>query len=57
MAMKIGNDGKIHTPAGKVVESVEQAIYLGGLLYKTASAKPEVSLRLGEARSSCKALV
>ena len=38
------------------MKTVEEAVYLGGLLTTTSSAKPEVTRRLGEARGGFKAL-
>jgi hypothetical protein len=54
--MQIGSTGEIKDPSGIPVKAVEQAVYLGGLLSSKATAKPEVTRRLGEARGVFKAL-
>ena len=56
MCMKVRNDGEIKAPSGEPVQTVEQAVYLGGMLSSNASAKPEVTRRLGEARGDFKVL-
>ena len=56
MVMRIHNTGEIRQPNGDNLKSVEQAIHLGRLLTSTASAKEEVTRRLGEARAGFKAL-
>jgi len=56
MCMRIHNNGDIKAPSGESVQIVDQAVYLGGLLSSTASAKPEVTRRLGEARGDFKVL-
>ena len=54
--MRIRNDGQVFSPDGHALESVEQAVYLGGLLSTTANSKPEVTRRIGEAKRIFKLL-
>jgi len=54
--MNIHHHGLLSQPSGTPVKRVEQVVYLGSLLTACASAGPEVSRRLGEARCSFKAL-
>ena len=54
--MNILNDGVLTQPNGEPVKRVSQAVYLGGMMSSVATAAPEVSRRLGEARGSFKSL-
>jgi hypothetical protein len=52
VAININNNGSIHGPHGQILKSVQQAVYLGGLIAASGAASPEVTRRLGEARGS-----
>ena len=54
--MRANNNGDMKTNERKAVGTVQQTVYLGGLLSTEAAAKPEVTRRLGEARGNCRAL-
>ena len=56
VAMSIKSSVEIKAPSGQPIRTVDQAVFRGGLLNTTTSAKPEVTKRLGEARSGFKAL-
>ena len=56
VSMNILNDGVLTQPNGEPVKRVSQAVYLGGMISSVATAAPEVSRRLGEARGSFKSL-
>ena len=54
--MRVHNTGTVISPTGAPLKIVDQAVYLGGLLNVKCSAKPEVTRRIGEAKSVFKAL-
>ena len=56
VAMRINHEGQLVQPSGEPVRFVAQAVYLGGLLSTTTSAKSEVTRRIGEAKGTFKAL-
>ena len=56
VAMNILNDGVLTQPNGEPVKKISQTVYLGGMISSVATAAPEVSRRLGEARGSIKSL-
>ena len=54
--MRVRNNGQVYSPDGHELKSVEQAVYLGGLLNTTVNSKPEVTRRIGEAKRVFKLL-
>ena len=56
LCMRVHNTGTVFSPTGAPLKIVDQAVYLGGLLNVKCSAKPEVTRRIGEAKSVFKAL-
>ena len=54
--MRINHTGSIYHESGEAVNIVEEAVYLGGLITSTANARPELTRRLGEAKSVYKRL-
>ena len=56
VCMRVHNTGALRSPTGAPLKIVEQAVYLGGLLNVKCSAKPEVTRRIGEAKSLFKSL-
>ena len=56
MMMRVRNNGQVYSPDGHPLKSVEQAVYLGGLLNTTVNSKPEVTRRIGEAKRVFKLL-
>ena len=52
----MNNQGVVRDPSVQPIKTVQQAVYLGGLLHSGAESKPEVTRRLGEARRTFKLL-
>eukprot|EP00959_Pyramimonas_sp_CCMP1952_P192342 4021919-Pyramimonas_sp.AAC.1 len=56
VCMRLHNSGIISSPTGAPLKTVEQAVYLGGLLNVHCVAQPEVTRRVGEAKATFKSL-
>ena len=56
VAINVHCETELKQPTGELVKTVEQAVYLGGLLCADAAASPEVSRRIGEAKGAFFAL-
>ena len=49
--MQVNHNSRICHTSGEAIKIVDEAVYLGGLITSTANARPELTRRLGEARS------
>ena len=56
VALNVQCETVLTQPTGEPVKTVGQAVYLGGLLCSNATASPEVSRRIGEAKGAFEAL-
>ena len=48
--MRVRNNGCVYSPSGECLTTLEQSVYLGGLLSTKVDSRPEVTRRLGEAK-------
>ena len=55
-AMQVNNPGQNLQPCGAAAKIVHQVTYLGGLISNSATARPEVTRRLGESMGIFKKL-
>ena len=56
LLMQVNHTSRIYHASGEAIQVVDEAVYLGGLINAKADARPELTRRLGEAKSIYKKL-